>query len=193
MLNRASLCAARDHPHTRGEYHSGALPFLNVVGSPPHTWGIPQLALRRLEVDRITPTHVGNTQWLCLPHRHPEDHPHTRGEYHLPSFRYQRPPGSPPHTWGIQMFEIAENAVSRITPTHVGNTHPSGCGAIATKDHPHTRGEYNIEVTSQAMTSGSPPHTWGILATVDGTTDSIRITPTHVGNTIGMQIAGRTI
>ncbi|AEN99737.1 hypothetical protein LSA_2p00360 (plasmid) [Fructilactobacillus sanfranciscensis TMW 1.1304] len=73
-----------------------------VVGSPPHAWGI-----------------------LCISQntmRTVKDHPHMRGEYGKEFFEHEKKIGSPPHAWGILIFEFQIHRHDRITPTCVGNT-----------------------------------------------------------------------
>ena len=50
-----------DHPHIHGEYQLIAVRKKDLLGSPPHTWGI--LFERRSDPvsSRITPTYMGNT------------------------------------------------------------------------------------------------------------------------------------
>src|SRR5208283_3988525 len=49
------------HPHMRGEYECYIGFKANMVGSPPHAWGIPYYILQSGQVTRFTPTCVGNT------------------------------------------------------------------------------------------------------------------------------------
>ena len=49
------------HPHMRGEYAAGTASIANIIGSPPHAWGIPQVFILFGLYVRFTPTCVGNT------------------------------------------------------------------------------------------------------------------------------------
>src|SRR5579862_5098525 len=91
--------------------------------------------------------------------------------------------GSPPHTWGILRRTFTFCAHFRFTPTHVGNTAIKRLRSAQTPVHPHTRGEYRRFLTLFVDCGGSPPHTWGILLTIDWYDNRQRFTPTHVGNT----------
>ena len=71
-----------------------------------------------------------------------------------------------------------------ITPTHVGNTYFSIHVHRLQRDHPHTRGEYQLFELALGSEVGSPPHTWGIQTINTITVSQKGITPTHVGNTI---------
>ena len=54
----------------------------------------------------------------------------------------------------------------------------------APKDHLHIRGEYDDTEASEDPYSGSPPHTWRILASEYTATLNNRITSTYVENTL---------
>ncbi len=53
--------AIQDHPHIHGEYVGSIVSKMAIVGSPPHTWGIPDFGFDDVIPDRITPTYMGNT------------------------------------------------------------------------------------------------------------------------------------
>ena len=92
----------------------------------------------------------------------PRDHPHIHGEYLLGGNKMFDIIGSPPHTWGIPGVLPYATVARRITPTYMGNTRRTSHLLTTTKDHPHIHGEYRISRLSGQMTTGSPPHTWGI-------------------------------
>ena len=132
----------QDHPHIHGEYLSVLQIKLRTAGSPPHTWGI-QLQDQGEQVRLwITPTYMGNTEGVNNCVHNVKDHPHIHGEYYTDFRRFHMltgsphihgeyflacclipaGTGSPPHTWGIQRLILMNSAVSRITPTYMGNT-----------------------------------------------------------------------
>ena len=91
--------------------------------------------------------------------------------------------GSPPHAWGIHTRNNKQINKQRLTPTCVGNTRsckdrPEHRGA-----HPHMRGEYLSERSLMVLSTGSPPHAWGIRPPLCRVCVYIRLTPTCVGNT----------
>ena len=55
--------------------------MLLVVGSPPHTWGIPDERIDNALEKRITPTYMGNTSNTHSLVAWDWDHPHIHGEY----------------------------------------------------------------------------------------------------------------
>ena len=92
----------QDHPHIHGEYRTGADLSPLAGGSPPHTWGIPNLWISINQYVRITPTYMGNTDLINAERVFGEDHPHIHGEYLSERGYSLLVKGSPPHTWGIQ-------------------------------------------------------------------------------------------
>ena len=162
----------QDHPHIHGEYIVDPVWLLAGVGSPPHTWGILYYKLIHLTSSRITPTYMGNTQFL-------------RPQKSIPT-------GSPPHTWGILHVGGHASDWLRITPTYMGNTTSSLSDNGLSEDHPHIHGEYNRAQNKRAGRKGSPPHTWGILDIVVVLNDIPRITPTYMGNTNVVQVSMST-
>ena len=52
---------SRDHPHIHGEYRLLLLNTLQLLGSPPYTWGILTVLCYLLPKHRITPIYMGNT------------------------------------------------------------------------------------------------------------------------------------
>ena len=61
---------------------------------------------------------------------------------------------------------------------------------VTTEDHLHTRGEYNEFSFASPFCVGSPPHTWRILEFLLSPLLEVRITSTHVENTIFVRCKG---
>ena len=159
----SKLCKQlKDHPHIHGEYWKIQKQQIYQIGSPPHTWGIPTGPRLPISCLRITPTYMGNTFLIHLYSLLPGDHPHIHGEYLSSLFTRCSHAGSPPHTWGILTSARTRTAVSRITPTYMGNTDCYDVNIHHGEDHPHIHGEYFQELHIPFDKSGSPPHTWGI-------------------------------
>ena len=94
------------------------------------------------------------------------DHLHIRGEYVENVEVHSLQIGSPPHTWRIQFEAELYEQVDRITSTYVENTFNAIRYGEMSQDHLHIRGEYDrLHIIDQAHT-GSPPHTWRILISV---------------------------
>ena len=111
-----------DHLHIRGEYYQTSSYFLWTLGSPPHTWRIPNLEENPCGRSRITSTYVENTYFKSRIARLQRDHLHIRGEYSLWLVLWWYLLGSPPHTWRIPYIIFLNRKPYRITSTYVENT-----------------------------------------------------------------------
>ena len=132
---------------------------------------------------RITSTHVENTFFTTKKERSNKDHLHTRGEYTARKIPPIKSSGSPPHTWRIRYACRPRIMCHRITSTHVENTILLINSNFKFWDHLHTRGEYDLSVSSHYLLLGSPPHTWRIPQKTQHPVIIHRITSTHVENT----------
>ncbi len=132
----------------------------------------------------ITPTCVGNTTSIEGTGSLEGDHPHLRGEYPSQPSAHFNIRGSPPLAWGIRCNRRKECLEAGITPTCVGNTHRAAKREDSSKDHPHLRGEYLTKLLMNVWAEGSPPLAWGIRVISIAFLESVRITPTCVGNTV---------
>ena len=148
-------------------------------------WGIPVAVSFHFDSIGITPTHVGNTQMFSAIFNRDKNHPHTCGEYGGRKQGQLQAEESPPHMWGIRVFLARFSQKNRITPTHVGNTHQLKDMRAIPGNHPHTCGEYPYTTGFPLLTAESPPHMWGIHSGYAAKYGTSRITPTHVGNTLG--------
>ena len=138
-----------------------------MLGSPPHTRGIPLISTVPGAGDRITPAYAGNTRRKGKTQWKKSDHPRIRGEYNKRNGNNHSSRGSPPHTRGIPFIESSLCFTARITPAYAGNTFASISSGFPFVDHPRIRGEYTRYVASSVMPVGSPPHTRGIRKVKD--------------------------
>ena len=71
----------RDHPRTRGVYSGAEQPTRQLVGSSPHTRGLPDGRLAQAVGRGIIPAHAGFTSRALRHAARLRDHPRTRGVY----------------------------------------------------------------------------------------------------------------
>ena len=71
------------HPHIRGAYFTACSKMGEMIGSSPHTWGIPALAGAGLISQRFIPTYVGHTTVIKIDIKDDTVHPHIRGAYYI--------------------------------------------------------------------------------------------------------------
>ena len=166
-----------------GEYISTSHFQWAFMGSPPHTWRIPQLISNWISSKGITSTYVENTYMDPAGTITRRDHLHIRGEYQEIGLCFLHNPGSPPHTWRIQYGGNTIDNINGITSTYVENTGSSSAYVRLYEDHLHIRGEYRLIWQSVMLRIGSPPHTWRIRYFQASLWRSFRITSTYVENT----------
>ena len=158
-----STPAVEAHPRIRGEYGLGGDDRLAILGSPPHSRGIPMFAFKAGLDAGLTPAFAGNTARCASDGRRRKAHPRIRGEYGSNSLATVHEPGSPPHSRGIL-------ALCRFD-------------AVLSQAHPHIRGEYIAWFETEVIGRGSPPHSRGIHMPIRVRIDQPGLTPAFAGNT----------
>ena len=89
------------HPHIRGAYGFILIILFAIIGSSPHTWGIPAPPPGIYATPRFIPTYVGHTVVVNGSSMISTVHPHIRGAYLVQRISIANNVGSSPHTWGI--------------------------------------------------------------------------------------------
>ncbi len=89
------------HPHACGEYPAAAPLEFAPGGSPPRVWGICVYDDNWYNINRFTPTRVGNMRPASWPAAGRPVHPHACGEYAVKLLPAYYRCGSPPRVWGI--------------------------------------------------------------------------------------------
>ena len=137
--------------------------FHRLAETPPRAWG------------RLAASHA-----VRAPN---EKHPHERGEdrggQRLP------PQGreTPPRAWGRRRVIARALRSFGNTPTSVGKTASPGHTSVATRKHPHERGEDAAAVHRSDQALETPPRAWGRPQGVKSYGDGGGNTPTSVGKT----------
>ena len=132
----------------------------------------------------ITPAFAGNTLCACSHSSFLRDHPRIRGEYLSYGASTLCHIGSPPHSRGILLSQRHTRLLVGITPAFAGNTERIWTTGTTWRDHPRIRGEYQSLRGMKASTSGSPPHSRGILFDALRIRGGAGITPAFAGNTV---------
>ena len=153
----------RDHPRSRGEYGSSSLVSWMHSGSSPLSRGIRVRVLLQPIYHRIIPALAGNTTCPVRTFNDDQDHPRSRGEYHLFTLAASRTTGSSPLSRGILCADPGMRRSCGIIPALAGNT--SGVATLFPRvpDHPRSRGEYFISRCNDHRERGSSPLSRGIL------------------------------
>ena len=155
-----------------------------MIGSSPHTWGIPQGKRFRKLWPRFIPTYVGHTLAIHSDAIQSPVHPHLRGAYYPSEPQRDKRLGSSPPTWGIPVPPARTSSTYRFIPTYVGHT----CGRSGRFPprpvHPHIRGAYYRAGSPPILRRTVHPHIRGAYAMqVIAGFGSVRFIPTYVGHT----------
>ena len=156
---------------------------MGVTGSSPLSRGIRNPSLLARALQGIIPALAGNTAvafWGVTPRR---DHPRSRGEYSIFSFRPLMWAGSSPLSRGILRHTVGHPASKRIIPALAGNTRQVEWRPSSGTDHPRSRGEYLRSMQSPRGIVGSSPLSRGILRLGLTSRTGLRIIPALAGNT----------
>ena len=176
----------RDHPRSRGEYQQRAMMGANTAGSSPLSRGIRLSVAAASRSGGIIPALAGNTDQDSTTGQHPQDHPRSRGEYATCPGIPNTTTGSSPLSRGIHWVSGDLEAGVGIIPALAGNTAAQLKEEQLIGDHPRSRGEYCVALTSTCFPVGSSPLSRGIHGVVNELGDELRIIPALAGNTTGV-------
>ena len=109
----------------------------------------------------------------------------TRGGPVTTTHPHSRSPGDAltPHARGLHPWPARRHQVHGIIPAHAGFTPSTTGAATGWSDHPRTRGVYGDALGHQPRTSGSSPHTRGLLVGGSRLADEDGIIPACAGFT----------
>ena len=152
-----SASSPRDHPRSRGVYHSSASGGHGVSGSSPLARGLQNQARNSTCPGGIIPARAGFTSEPGARDRLTPDHPRSRGVYRGRVSRGGGASGSSPLARGLLSMENRTAIERRIIPARAGFT-PPGCTSPRTPtDHPRSRGVYIAALVMVVMVVGSSP------------------------------------
>ena len=109
----------------------------------------------------IIPAHAGNSCSEGSATNRRRDHPRTCGEQSSSSIWHRNRRGSSPHMRGTAPGSTTQSNSSGIIPAHAGNRYRSGGLGTASRDHPRTCGEQDVEAIKSVIQKGSSPHMRG--------------------------------
>ena len=172
-----------DHPRSRGEYCTCSQVSALAMGSSPLSRGIRARPATGSGSRRIIPALAGNTLAAAALAWAGGDHPRSRGEYAAQAASDAVRAGSSPLSRGILPAPGWLAHQGRIIPALAGNT--SGLDACITglRDHPRSRGEYDLLQAEHCDVLGSSPLSRGIRRHRRSRRRRHRIIPALAGNT----------
>ena len=174
---------APDHPRSRGVYHFCGMPLRRGYGSSPLARGLRDDQLVRRHVPGIIPARAGFTPPSRPASASPPDHPRSRGVYRWPCGWWSRRSGSSPLARGLPSASQTKQPNSRIIPARAGFTVPRHARRRDERDHPRSRGVYDIVGTVLDMVNGSSPLARGLPVRPPPVRGRRRIIPARAGFT----------
>ena len=133
------------------------------IGSSPLARGLPLGAAKTELGDRIIPARAGFTALEGRGSALLRDHPRSRGVYKMRRRRACTPSGSSPLARGLRELGRLLPAVERIIPARAGFTHAHRRLRRPHRDHPRSRGVYDVRPDDDSLWEGSSPLARGLL------------------------------
>ena len=110
----------------------------------------------------IIPARAGFTGRPCGPGRAGPDHPRSRGVYGVACARVRASGGSSPLARGLLRQGLGEEVALGIIPARAGFTMRSAACGPRTRDHPRSRGVYDLRLRIADIAPGSSPLARGL-------------------------------
>ena len=178
-----TLNPSTDHPRSRGEYTGPGGVVGDKEGSSPLSRGIHHPQGFDLAGGGIIPALAGNTHHCRAATSEPQDHPRSRGEYHIRCRNPIEGIGSSPLSRGIHRGRRRGRVLRGIIPALAGNTTAKRTLTTSGADHPRSRGEYAYASNRASSAAGSSPLSRGIRSPSPDYHHPSRIIPALAGNT----------
>ena len=172
-----------DHPRSRGVYHrEGAVREVGG-GSSPLARGLRDSAVLDGFPLRIIPARAGFTRRCAGISPPARDHPRSRGVYAGYQVGISALAGSSPLARGLQPGGHAHRSQAGIIPARAGFTVHGGSFQVVSRDHPRSRGVYNIALATKLLATGSSPLARGLHRRRPAAPHRPRIIPARAGFT----------
>ena len=175
--------APTDHPRSRGVYVSAPDVRPRKKGSSPLARGLPWNAINNIAVLGIIPARAGFTNEFKSKVITAQDHPRSRGVYITPTRALSSSPGSSPLARGLLPCVDFNIILFRIIPARAGFTRFNFHSHPVKRDHPRSRGVYQICEGLIPHARGSSPLARGLRFTHARAEIFRRIIPARAGFT----------
>ena len=152
----------RDHPRSRGVYTCWTLAMRAGLGSSPLARGLRLQPVEAIPGSGIIPARAGFTRHGPPCRRYSRDHPRSRGVYHSVHFPDAPGEGSSPLARGLHSQLHVDTIQRRIIPARAGFTGRTDLMATIDRDHPRSRGVYQLTPTTIGGHDGSSPLARGL-------------------------------
>ena len=172
-----------DHPRSRGVYKMDILTQALSLGSSPLARGLQPCGSNRQRHVGIIPARAGFTPVACGGAPQLGDHPRSRGVYVFPAAAGRPMKGSSPLARGLLPGTLRPEVSARIIPARAGFTLRAFQPSSRHRDHPRSRGVYDVKTGSGRPVLGSSPLARGLPGTTPDNDGGNRIIPARAGFT----------
>ena len=160
---------ARDHPRSRGVYEFSSTTDPHDAGSSPLARGLRPVGQDRHPGGGIIPARAGFTAQGPPGCRRRRDHPRSRGVYGIIRRLIDVTPGSSPLARGLRPVHAGHVPGRGIIPARAGFTSRTSDSRSPVRDHPRSRGVYEVIAALDPGYLGSSPLARGLrMAQVGG-------------------------
>ena len=153
---------AKDHPRSRGVYHSAWNTLPAARGSSPLARGLLTRLVLPFSRSRIIPARAGFTNHCSGRPASARDHPRSRGVYFEKGVTVWHKTGSSPLARGLPLKKLPMSVKTRIIPARAGFTFAGFGLPTRLGDHPRSRGVYALCPRDSKPGRGSSPLARGL-------------------------------
>ena len=164
---RTSSCGP-DHPRSRGVYGGSPTDGGDGGGSSPLARGLRRGRSSSENHRRIIPARAGFTQTLSATAADARDHPRSRGVYALAECAVWTDLGSSPLARGLRSYGFSFGFGCGIIPARAGFTSMTTAASASRRDHPRSRGVYELAGAIMMLGYGSSPLARGLRLRIVG-------------------------
>ena len=180
-----------DHPRSRGVYHRALLSRFTKFGSSPLARGLRAMKGSLGGKIWIIPARAGFTLARRRKLSHPPDHPRSRGVYVKDLAVMTTCIGSSPLARGLLARRIKPRGPTGIIPARAGFTSIRSNRASTSRDHPRSRGVYQMAAMRASASKGSSPLARGLRGAGPRQGREAGIIPARAGFTFSTHHGGR--
>ena len=174
---------AQDHPRSRGVYIAADERGKKATGSSPLARGLQNIRILLAQGRRIIPARAGFTTPSGASPSSSGDHPRSRGVYRTRPWFKGSLRGSSPLARGLPLDVAQHPDLLGIIPARAGFTGRGGPGRAGCRDHPRSRGVYNLLTDPRLRDLGSSPLARGLPSSIISDPLGAGIIPARAGFT----------
>ena len=176
-----------DHPRSRGVYQDPLHPDDATRGSSPLARGLLRGGVCGDRAQRIIPARAGFTGIQTVVMAVVGDHPRSRGVYAMETGEITAVEGSSPLARGLPLLQATDEPVEWIIPARAGFTRSTRGRRRSSRDHPRSRGVYDVQGGGCGHGLGSSPLARGLPVLAASAQRADGIIPARAGFTAAVR------